>query len=654
MGLGLFLGWGCGSDGAVPTAEPDGAPEVEVAPGLPDIPDLGGDGACTTDRAQILRVAPWVGGGLQLTVALTDEDGAPATAPLGANLSLRDAGGEPLSLAVSPVGVPEGITGIVLLPDPDPAVHQARVAEAQSLLDGLEPAERVALWSAGAAAVLHADLTTRHQHVAHRLAQIPSEEATWSDALAAELQGALASVEGPWGAVHRALLVVDGSRGGADMASDLALRRGATIRVGACPSGGSPWTLETPGSTCTIEAPDLLADFAGLPCDPGAAAEDQWPYGDAISFSFTADERAVYEQLYADRDESDFALHVRVGPSAPMEATAHIRGQTSLDCARKSYTVNLAGPEARRLGPGAASDEFMLISLCLDRGYFRQVLSNRAISRHGLFPLAHRYVTLLLDGEDRGVYLLLEKPKETLREDRLAVTAIIRRRFDPTGKPEDVKYPPADPAAAEALAVYEAMTALVDTADSEALEGLLDARIDLDAHLKWLAFHTYFENGDYVDEVYFYASREGADPDAPWYFRTMGWDSDDLFSVCHHGGQYASLDPHGIAYCLEGDLDRAIFQSGALYDRFLVALEAMMTTELSPAEVTTMLGQVRADLMAHFDDEATCLAMVEADVASCAELEAHVDGEMAGLLTDLAARKALLMNAIDLARGSEP
>ena len=70
-----------------------------------------------------------------------------------------------------------------------------------------------------------------------------------------------------------------------------------------------------------------------------------------------------------------------------------------------------------------------------------------------------------------------------------------------------------------------------------------------------MAFHTYLHSGDYVDEVFFYASGEGPGEDPPWYFRPLAWDLDDLMSECHLDGRLARTDSYGILYCLQGDID---------------------------------------------------------------------------------------------------
>ena len=69
------------------------------------------------------------------------------------------------------------------------------------------------------------------------------------------------------------------------------------------------------------------------------------------------------------------SLAVELGSGAFVDgarATAKFRGVSSFrDCARKSLRVNLKGKTWRRLSPGAASDKFLLVSMCYDDRYLK-------------------------------------------------------------------------------------------------------------------------------------------------------------------------------------------------------------------------------------------------------------------------------------------
>ena len=606
------------------SSEPDAAAPVELGPLEPPPSEVS---ECAEGR--VLSVAAWPGGGVQITLQPADE-------PPWLEVSKV-----PVETALA--AVPDDEQGPVILalePAADPSEHAARVARAAEVLDALPVGHRVALFHGDA---LAADLTPDRAHVAARLASLLPGAAGPVDEEA--LAGLLAAVEGPFGPPRRFVVRVgDEVWWAPDPEAPLQ-------RLGACldgPPSGAPLDLRFP-SPCVVGAPAPMEHVAGLSCDPAAAATDSYPFGDTIHLGLTPLQRTIHDRRAAAKSKADFELTVALGDAAPIPATAHFRGQSSIDCQRKSLSVNLSGPEARRLGPGSADDELLLLSLCLDVGYFNQVLADRLLEPRGLFPLRSRFVEVRRNGASLGVYLLLEKPTEALRRDQLALAAVLRRRFDPEDKPEDVKWPPDPAGQAAALAAYDDLVGLVDAAPPGDLREALAARMDLDGYLTWLAFQTYFGNGDYVDELYLYASAE-ADG---WYWRALGWDPDDLISACHHGGQHAFDDPHGILYCAEGDLERALLVSDEVYAGFVDALERLLVDELPLAAVEAALAGVRDDLFALLDDEETCAAMAELDHEheGCVAARAEIQGHMDAFLAAVAERHGELLAQIGQYRG---
>lgn len=607
--------------------------------------------SCDPATMRVHDVRPWTGGGVQLLLELWST-GAPLDSPEGASVAQVLEDGTLQPVAVGTGRVKAGLSVIVVVPSEDQGTHEARLKGAADLVSALPESERIGLMVADDVHTLMADLTTRKEHLLRRLNEIspraPGDVATTEE----RARAAVVQVGGTFGPLSREVLTVDGSHDGATLANELAARRSATVLVGVCPGPAplSAVTLKTSGATCTVNVPDPVEHVADLPCDATAAAGDAWPWPDTISFELTDSQMAVYETKFAALDKTDMDLTVTLGDAAPIIAEAHFRGQSSLDCERKSFTVNLKGGEGRRLAPGIANDEFYLIGQCLDDGYFRQLFANAFYREHALFPLGHRLVELTINGESLGAYMLLEKPDETLPGDHLALEGVIRRRFDPEDKPEDVKFPKDEAAAQEVLAAYKEVTALVETESAGALADALDARVDLDRHLLYLAFQAVMKNGDYVDEAYFYGVREGEDPEVPLYFRPMGWDSDDLFSPCHHQGKHATPDPHGVAFCVEGDLELAIYADGDVYERFAEHVETLLTQTLTPEIVAQRVGAVRDELFSVLDEEPACVAMVEVGAPDCATLQAHIEGRMSDFLTKVQQRNDELLDALSVWR----
>jgi hypothetical protein len=327
---------------------------------------------------------------------------------------------------------------------------------------------------------------------------------------------------------------------------------------------------------------------------------------------------------------------VKLGVGAPMAAMGHLRGQGTLNCARKSFAVELDGPR-RRLMPDVGVNNFFLISMCLDEHYFGQMFGNRLLNGLDLFMPRMRYVKLKIDGVNRGVYLLMEQADNSLRDNLLSIAAVVRRRYDIDNQPAEVKYPDDPVVAAEVKARFEAIGDRARFGAVENLDADLDAIVDLDHYTRLLASFSLLQNGDYIDEFFFYASTErGAE-----HYRAMAWDTDDLFSPCHGGGGRGIMDRCGLAYCAEAELDYALLRSPATYNRFLRGLDDILAS-VTPAVMQAAMAQVRTELFAVLDDEETARALQEIGSPSLAQAQAAIDNRMTAMLAQGANNHASL------------
>jgi hypothetical protein len=633
------------------------------------------------------EVNAWPGGGLQLAAAA----GGEKIDPSDVRVVRQDGSGLPLEVASYSESA--GITAILVAPDLDEATHDARVRAARALIAGLPSGERIGLWLASESLPLVSELSDRREHVSARLdAIVPAQaQPLVAGALSLWIER-LMRVSAPWGPISRSLIVVGGSTlaaadvpalgrnrialafgllreagsktdrdaplakywsrkqtpedAGIALAHELDALRTNMVRIGTCSelTAAEPLALEYAGARVLFQAPSRSADVAALPCDAAAAARDDYPIGETVTLELTAEELALHDRYDQAKDETEFTLHVRIGDAAPIAARAHFRGQTSLDCGRKSYSIHFTDDAPRRFGRHAFGSEFYLLSLCKDPGGFRQVLANRSMAQLQLFPLEQRYVQLRVAGRERGIYLLLEKPDEYLKRNQAALSAVIRRRFDATAEPAEVKYPKPDrePEAADAaLQSYTAIVEPIAAHDSESLFETLSERVDLDNYLRWLALQSFFQCGDYVDETFFYASDESGAP----YFRNLGWDTDDLFELCHHKGKYAYRDVHELVYCAEGTLDQALGVSSSLYHRYAEVLAELMHHELDPERVASELDSVRDDLLGRLVDDEVCVGtgeFIDQQPATCERLRPRIDALMDEFRTNMRARAELL------------
>ena len=395
------------------------------------------------------------------------------------------------------------------------------------------------------------------------------------------------------------------------IAQEIEDRATAHISLGACPQleAGAFAELLTPwGAQCPVTLPAALDEEAAQLCDAEAIAGGQRDYPNQVQFHFTEEQRKVFEDFRSTKNQADFELSIRLGDAEPTAATAHLRGQTSLDCKRKSFTVNLESGAARHILPNSATDEFYLISMCKDDRYFQQYTANILARDVGLFPLYFGLVELLIEEETQGVYLLLEKTKEALLEDNSRVRTIVRRRFDPDPKLPEVKYPSGE---AHDSPVMDSYWALQEPGElvGEALVDQMSQRMDLDRFLTFLAFHTLMGNGDYVDEAFFISTEAVRGDELVDWYQLIAWDMDDLFSACHHGGKHAMADPFDILFCAEGNIEKAIMGDAAVYARFIDTLEKMMQEQVTHQALEDALQQTEAALLPWFEDPDICQAM---------------------------------------------
>ncbi|NUQ72982.1 MAG: CotH kinase family protein [Polyangiaceae bacterium] len=633
----------------------DAADEADTSPPPPPPPPA----------ARIIQIAAWPGRGVQIAVEL-DQDSAGAGLP---EAWLEQSPGMATPAAVKKPDMQGGITAILVVPAADPAIHAERLAAAAALIDALPAGESMLLLVARAKAVLMAERSVDRAHAAKRLLEIaPEPGRSAADALDSA-QNLLADCGGPAGPLYRTLLVVGdaaadnpavgavqtlaltdtGSPGpaAADIVAKMAARRAAIVRIGACLGldGGVPISLHVGGSIAKVATPAPMDHMLAVPCDPIAAAGDDYPFPAEIQLSFTAAERAIYDTLYSTNSDEDFKTSVTLGISTPIPAEAHFHGQSSLGCQRKSFSVHMEG-KRRRWMPEVADDRFFLISMCLDTRYFGQVWGERLLASLGLFPPRQRYVRLRIDGENQGVYLVVQRPEDAVRTDGAGVVSVIRRRYDIQGEPAEVKYPEDPPAVSAALAAYDELAAIATTAPSADIASELDARIDLDAYLRWLAVNSLLQNGDFIDEAFFYASAENN----AWFHRAMGWDLDDLFSACHGGGGNAIIDPCGLTYCTEGLLDQALIRSPEVYQRYLAALGFVLDI-LTPERLAASMNAVRSELWEILNDDETSAALVEMvqdnpAAVSVSAARADIESHMDEMLADAVSRREQLKQSL--------
>jgi hypothetical protein len=345
-------------------------------------------------------------------------------------------------------------------------------------------------------------------------------------------------------------------------------------------------------------------------CPPSSSSSPRLPFPQSIDLIFSEDERAVYQARLKDNSKEPFAAQVRMqADEQPISAKVKLRGQSSLACSRRNYAINLTGKEPYPLMKGAASDEFFLISLCLDNRYINQYTANQLMGQLGLFPFHFQWVELRIEQKSRGLYLLLEKPEQALRDNHSRVQAIFRRVMDIDQKEPEIVF--AKLAPTKALEQYQQMLQQMLHRTGSALLDELNHHLDLPSYLRWIALMTLLGNGDYTDEVFYMATESvNEQGQASPFYSIFSWDADDLFCPCHHQGRFALRDPYGLLYCTESVLDHHIFKVPQIYALYVDILEEVLK-QITPTVFQDALNNTTAGLLKWLTVEPIRLAMGE-------------------------------------------
>ena len=432
-------------------------------------------------------------------------------------------------------------------------------------------------------------------------------------------------------------------------------------------------------SSCPVRVPlpsgAPAAHLSRATCVDEAAAADEYPYpaGDAVTLRLDGAERedfddkrsflrGTWEEMKAAKRKMSLAVELGSGAFVDgARATAKFRGVSSFrDCARKSLRVNLKGKTWRRLSPGAASDKFLLVSMCYDDRYLKTARVLKMAKAVGAFPhAAPRYVRLLVENrgegtyENHGLYLLMADPTSGVTDAKARPAAVVRRRNDAyratseeKGAPE-VKFPKVDGpgediADALTLSEYDRVARVALTCEPAACFDQLDRVLDVNQYLRWLALMTFVDSGDHVDEAWFYASDTaapeslaavrlnhgatydgGVTNDAPrsvlpasWRFEMHAWDPDDSFQSCHHGGVNAMPDAHGTLKCAEGDVDNVLLRAPDVYARYMDWLEWTLRFGMDRVKATRLAKEATDDLFSVLADDATAFGLAELRAAN--------------------------------------
>lgn len=660
-------------------------------------PSVETPGQTDTASLLLLRTARWPGGGRELTVGVLNQaTGAPFAQDLSARIAVEPPAGLSVGTKVTKRALAPGYTALLL---PPTLGADARASLARDILDFVakRPAEeRIALYRHGAAVQLFANFLLSRSKLTEALERykqgtdgdtspLPSVQAVGP--VVSDLQ----EVGGEGPDVMRTLIVLSpepksvytaftgalvlavtpDAAGLSSAASALDdVRKNAFYKVAACSADAkfkARLTVRDMAGELSATLPATLPEELGLACNLESIDSAQRVYSPRIDFVFNEVQRAAYDaRIRATQSgttynealaRSDFEVQVRLAPGQSMVlATAHLHGQSSLACARKSYTLQLPGP-SRYLLPDSATDEFLLISMCDDPAYV-YAPTVFELFNDDLFRQKRRFIELVIDGQTKGIYLLLEKTREELVRDSARVSAVLRRGY-PTGGNDfyEVEYSDTGDLAAP-LTRYSAFRTQIAPLTGDALVTALRSNMDLDQYLRWLASESILRSGDYIDEVFFIGSQQAdGKGGANEMYSIMAWDPEG-FTTCHSNGANAYMDPNELSYCAEGMLDRKILADAKVYALFANQLDAAMNGSLARERFVSTLTQTRNTLQSLLTVPAICAAMVEllkynAGAADCAVARSVLTTRADALVSAYDARRTFLVSKLAAYRAKQ-
>jgi hypothetical protein len=619
----------------------------------------------------LVQAGGGAGGSRQLTVRLTDALGRPVASPAFA-LAID---GQPLAIEAATAALPPGHLVILLDAGLAPA-RRARWVDVLSSFAGARPAgEDVLLYRRGATLgqlagtglrrARVAALIERHASDPPATARLPVADALLQTAreLAAVAPGApglraLVAIAdtGPEDhavvATDLPIFLVDA--GAADPGAALAevsqrlagLARGAHHQLVLCAGSAaaraalSATASSPPGAPAapplhqTVRLPAVAPEQRGLPCVAAALPATPRP----IELAWTPAQRRVFERRVeseraGDSDgERSFAAALRFAPGElPVVAEAELRRPQPRNCPRWGYTIELDRPRA--LLPAGPLAAYHLLSLCDAGAAVRKYLALRLASELGLFPLPFGFVQVADAYAGDGLYMLVEKPVESLVARRSRVQLVARRDEGRRGALElDLKHLAQQGGDAARQAVARSFATLAEAPGEEALAALEEV-FDLERYLDWLALSSALASREEPDGLYVVAA-ETHDRDgrpASWV-DFVAWGLDDLFEECEEPAVGPDPVAAALSPCVETAADRDLLAHAPLHRRYVARLAALLAGPLHPDRVEHQLAATAAAL---------------APFATLPELSTEeVASELAALREAYAARYAELTAAL--------
>lgn len=308
---------------------------------------------------------------------------------------------------------------------------------------------------------------------------------------------------------------------------------------------------------------------------------DEIPSGkNQVSLSVTPE---VYPLLLSENISTEkFPVVVSYDEGGFCRGKINLRGNASLRETPRSFSVDIRGDSPLAV-ESVLMDRVSLIPLKSDTDLVYSLLGLSFAGKCGLFAPICRVVTVRMNSDTLGTYLLIERTEDALVRREESTEFVLRRRNGPA---YDVKY--YEPKAGEHqltrgdyVTSYETLHLLNTLYEGEELLGALEKRMDLTAYLRLQGLNLVLANGDYCDELFYSGSARFREGEWLPYFTFSVWDFGELFTV-PHGGNFT---PGSLIFCNENRFDRMIENEPVLYRRYCEQLRWVLDSLVNEASI---------------------------------------------------------------------
>lgn len=294
-----------------------------------------------------------------------------------------------------------------------------------------------------------------------------------------------------------------------------------------------------------------------------------------------------------------------VNGQGPLASKLETRGQSCIGASRRCFGLDISAETKLFLNNSEneiwKTDDMVLASMGQDTGYINNRIGFAFTKRMGLPTVKSTYAEVSMNGYSLGLYLAQQKPHKLAKK---AKSGFIGRRRE-AGNIELKKYFPKN--AKYPLTTYiesfDYMYSVAKNPKGVNLYNFLSRRMNLDKYFKLLTLHSMLKNGDYTDELFFYAVNlpQGI------YFDIIPWDFEDLFAAPHPTRANKKAMKKGwfnesILYSFEDPLDKAIFENRELHDAFKRTAKNYLNTVLTEALIDDSINEVKAAINPYLDN----------------------------------------------------